>query len=498
MRRLLNVPFSPLLLGIYPIVHIYSINAGSVDLSIVAPPILAAAVATFILMVIGALIMRDWKKGAILVNIALFSSYLCTSFIDSVCPWIYGTSISKFIAAGIIVLILVLLVKVRKPLRNNPYAPELTRITNFATTVLLLIPLMSIAFHGLMNPPSHVTASSRALQERREARPDVYYIILDGYAREDILKQDFGFDNSPFTNFLRRKGFFVASKSRSNYAYTYLSLASSLNMSYLNELNQVPDQQVECIQRITDNNVARLFRAHGYQIIHFAPMWVGMNTHSYSKNTFNPARVDEFQLLILKRFLLRAFVKDRISNIFRSRTHYTLRRMKELTKDPRPKFVFAHLLCPHPPYVFDREGKLPPPMNISVPPPGSMDWAPKNRYVDQLYFLNHLIEDTVTHILKTSKSKPIIIIQGDHGPGCDGTSDTPTPLMVRERMSILNAYYVPMKMRSKLYPSITPVNTFNVIGSSLFHVTFPLLPDESFYSGPMGVTPYEFKRVTQK
>ena len=30
--------------------------------------------------------------------------------------------------------------------------------------------------------------------------PDIYYIILDAYARDDSLLEDYGFDNSPFLN----------------------------------------------------------------------------------------------------------------------------------------------------------------------------------------------------------------------------------------------------------------------------------------------------------
>ncbi len=65
-------------------------------------------------------------------------------------------------------------------------------------------------------------------------KPDIYYIILDGYGRGDVLKSVYGFDNEKFYNELENRGFFIARKSNANYAQTTLfSLASSLNMEYL-------------------------------------------------------------------------------------------------------------------------------------------------------------------------------------------------------------------------------------------------------------------------
>src|SRR5690606_9774336 len=63
--------------------------------------------------------------------------------------------------------------------------------------------------------------------------PDIYYVIMDGYARSDTLKRDYGYDNSQFEGFLKEKGFHVIEDSRSNYRWTFLSLASSLNMEHL-------------------------------------------------------------------------------------------------------------------------------------------------------------------------------------------------------------------------------------------------------------------------
>ena len=63
--------------------------------------------------------------------------------------------------------------------------------------------------------------------------PDIYVIVLDTYMRSDALKQDLGYDNSPFINQLTKMGFYVASCGHPNYTFTYASISALLNMRYI-------------------------------------------------------------------------------------------------------------------------------------------------------------------------------------------------------------------------------------------------------------------------
>ncbi|MEJ2571741.1 MAG: hypothetical protein P8Y98_14510, partial [Anaerolineales bacterium] len=66
--------------------------------------------------------------------------------------------------------------------------------------------------------------------------PDIYYIILDMYTRQDVLENTLKYDNSYFISQLEGLGFFIASCSRSNYDSTVLSLGSSLNLDFFQNL----------------------------------------------------------------------------------------------------------------------------------------------------------------------------------------------------------------------------------------------------------------------
>ena len=68
--------------------------------------------------------------------------------------------------------------------------------------------------------------------------PDIYLLLLDGYARHDILDMRFGLDDTPFLDGLRARGFTVAAASHSNYIATIPSLSSFLNYR---QLVDVPD-----------------------------------------------------------------------------------------------------------------------------------------------------------------------------------------------------------------------------------------------------------------
>ena len=63
--------------------------------------------------------------------------------------------------------------------------------------------------------------------------PDVYWIALDGYPRQDVLQQFFHFDNSPFVASLRSLGFTVYDRARVNFPETIFSISSTTSMAFL-------------------------------------------------------------------------------------------------------------------------------------------------------------------------------------------------------------------------------------------------------------------------
>ncbi len=67
---------------------------------------------------------------------------------------------------------------------------------------------------------------------------------------------------------------------------------------------------------------------------------------------------------------------------------------------------------------------------------------------------------------------------------------------VRERLSILNAYFLPGEGAVELYKEITPVNTFRLILNRYFGTDLKLLEDRSYFS--TCEHPYRFLDVTDE
>jgi hypothetical protein len=160
-------------------------------------------------------------------------------------------------------------------------------------------------------------------------------------------------------------------------------------------------------------------------------------------------------------------------------------------------------MAPHPPYLFGENGESVPGAKLKM---GGRAWRQKKDYLKQLTFVNKEVEKIVSEILIKSKVPPIIILQADHGPASTfsedmfwqgtGWSETPTENMLKERMGIFNAYYLPSGGNDLLYESITPVNTFRLVFDFYFNTNCGLLADQSYYS--TYDRPYEFINVTDK
>jgi hypothetical protein len=156
--------------------------------------------------------------------------------------------------------------------------------------------------------------------------------------------------------------------------------------------------------------------------------------------------------------------------------------------------VVLHLLVPHHPYAFDRDG-------------GFVSREEENRrtrsenYASQVLAANLMIRRLVDGVLERSPSPPVIILQGDEGPYPLGTEDASFQWLragaeiLRERSGILNAYYLPGDGAKRLHPHISPVNSFRVVFNEYLGTRLPILPDRTI--GHLSDRqPYAFADVT--
>jgi len=361
-----------------------------------------------------------------------------------------------------------LIVKYKDRLRNP------TLFLNVMSGALLVLVLVNVFMSGSHGGPNikvdevRQAANNKAVTTPDPATlPDIYYIILDSYGSESFLSSHYGYDNSGFVRWLEDRGFYVARDSQSNYNQTYWSLASSLNLNYVDPQILRKGDNATLRKMIEDNSLMRFLKSKGYRFAFFGSSYPLTQRNRYADFTLGSGWANsEFTRTLLSTTAVRYFtpahttrkaVLNAFSNIPRARNEVD-----------GPLFLFAHIEPPHAPYLFDRNGK----------PLKQTDDEDK-MYVEQLMFVNKKVETLVDRILAESKRPPVIIVQGDHSPKQSGKT---------RQTEILNVYHLPVGA-NLLYPSITPVNSFRVVLNSVFGTDFKLLQDHSYEGYPEQSSP---------
>ena len=385
----------------------------------------------------------------------------------------------------------------------------LTTILNIVAAIVVIIPTINVAGHELRAASHDIRrAESMVIHEvdlgEEDSLPDIYYIVSDGYASANTLKEVFDFDNSEFIDYLFDRGFYVASESTSNYMNSRSSLASSLNMDYINYLSEELGEGFTDLDpmyaMLQDYEVWRLLRSKGYEFIHFGSWWNPTAHNDYADKNFNYWQIPGFPWVLFRMtiaypFCIELGIVDDTFTRHRECALYTFDNLADIPNIKGPTFVFAHVLIPHHPYVFDRNSKY-----LTVEE--ANERSREVNYVDQLIFTNNKLKVLIDELLLNSEVPPIIILQADEAPYPEGTDardfkwEEATEAQLREKMGILNAYYLPDVDKNALYPSITPVNSFRLVFNLYLDAGFELLPDKNY--AYYGGHPYKFFDVTEK
>lgn len=346
------------------------------------------------------------------------------------------------------------------------------------------------------------------MRSYKNSQTDVYYIILDGYGRRDILLDYYQFDNTDFIEYLENKGFYIAEESRSNYIQTSLSIASSLNLSYI-EPNSIFNENT--IQRwalknlINESNIRSFFERQGYQFITIDSGYLYTNIENADIHLSPFISINDFERIFLTSSVF--VIADDLNwnripfytyNTHRRRLQYAFNQLTRIKDFPGKNFVFVHLVIPHPPFVVDEYGNPKTPWRAFSM--GDVEFVGTqeeyiNGFIDQIKYTNQQITKFVDSVLNQSDSDAIIVLQGDHGPRLQTNWDSIDDTCIREAVSILNAYYLPNQNSFGLYLSITPVNTFRIILNDYFGTQLEMQPDSTYFSNYL--RPFNFTDVTE-
>jgi hypothetical protein len=328
---------------------------------------------------------------------------------------------------------------------------------------------------------------------------NVYFFMLDGHPRFDVLRDVYHYDASKLQNAMEKLGFYVVEKSHSNYPVTVFSLTGTFNM-------KLPDKTMPLKIHNFNSDYVRgrsspaltAFRERGYKVawttngflswtscggledvcIQRNDAWVKINlqeravirmTYLYRWVSQLLTRLNQLYLYGKPPTFMNALTDTALA--YNSFSADSIRDSFDELPD-EPYFWFAHMLATHNPNAGPNCGYM---------ASGQGNWgAPHLNHLTQHfdYYLQCLHAQLTRSMEALVKHDPdaIIIVQSDHGSnGRYGSlrhmRERPTAnwnkVDIDELFGNLSMIRLPKECRDMLHPKLTPVNNFPIIFSCI-------------------------------
>lgn len=493
MTDLKTRPLYLLLLPVFFVLHGYLENFGFISLRDATILCFSYILLTLSINVFSWFFFRNWTKAAVITVIWMSFFFFFGALHEFLRENVeirffsrYSFLLSTFFL--LLIAIFIYLKKIKKPfLRSTMYL-------NVLFLVYILVDLSGIIMKTIHPHPHHLSVYGFARQNKYQVcdtckKPDIYFLLMDEYTSSKALREYFHFENN-LDSFLVKAGFSIQTGSRSNYNFTPFSMSATLNMTYIDGIENIKsvtaDDYATCGVLVRDNEVIKFLDQHGYEIVNYSVFDLAGNP-AMVEQSFLPLKTK----LITDRTLFARMNKD-IGWLLMTyfpfklfKRNYILKhrdnnmKFQELVeksaseKKSKPRFIYAHFYMPHPPYYFDRYGN--PSDNATVYHQFKTDPLPA--HLEYLLYSNERIKEMVTAI-RANDPGAIIILLGDHGYRKRVKGDAPEP---QHFFQNLNAVYYPDHDYTGLYDSITNVNLFRVIFNKNFNQHFPLIKDSTVY-----------------
>ncbi len=392
MRKILSIPFYPILMAPVPLIALVVINIDQVNLWSGLRFFLLSVLAGVLVTGWFRLLLQDWNRAA-------FVTMLLIIFWNA---WQYLDTFSRIIA---LVLIAALAVFVRPPKLNLVKA-------NLGLN-LLAIYLISISgglalFRGAARdiPLTRIKAAQAFTID--ETAPDLYLVIVDSYGGRSVLVDRFGYNNNPFLDQIAALGFKTGECPPLG-PHTDVALASILNPTW--------ERDEELWEQIRRSEVRATLELRGYQTVAYETgyvwdEWTDADLYLHPDHSAGLTELEALSVLITPL--------EEMDGVFfngpgdmakraRARTYLIFDSLAWSAFTEGPQFVFAHILQPHPPFVFAADGS-----ELS----GGIDFNQREYdagYMGQLQYINTRLVAVLTQVV-TQDPDSIVIVTGDHGP----------------------------------------------------------------------------------
>ena len=431
------------------------------------------------------LLYRNYSKANLVAFCIMAFNFFFGSVHDALKKIFSESFITKyiFILPAALVLFIVLLVVIKK--RKRP----LLKLTNYLNVLLIILLLAdTVLLTGkIINKKSNSYSLPAGFKACESCpKPDIYFILADEYAGNNELKDLFHFDDSIFLSQLAALNFHTIPHSSSNYNYTPFSVASILNMNYLDlkgKERAKPDLTYS-YQSIRDNQLLQFLRANNYDFFNYS-VFDFEGQPARVRETFLPVKT---RLITAQTFLHRFDKEIRFNLVSRWKSKKNLEILTYTNRDnnkniynltwklaekttTKPRFVYTHLMMPHYPYYYDKNGKEQPFETLL-----ESNQVNKEAYIEYVQYTNKKLLALIDHLLKSSSTPPIIVLMGDHG-----FRHFEEPVESKYYFLNLASVHLPSNNYSAFTDSLTGVNFFRTILNSAFDQRLPYLKDSTIY-----------------
>ena len=444
-----------------------------------------AAVALFF---IGRLFSKDRAKSVLISFLGIYVILYCRTIYQYYGKALPGdqriSNTHFFIVLGLFMILITILI-----LRSTTTASKkFSRFLNILFSILILLTSIGIGYK-ILTPGKQLTLLTQDIAGMNQpmfAKPNIYLLLFDEYQGDDGLKEFYGTTNPGPSPMLRQKGFFVVPHSQSNYNYTFYSVPSLMNMSYLNfsdgKLDFDLPRVISSLRTMKEENRFTSFlQQQGYTLINHSFLQMG-NIPSPHRTLFVPH--DGFTAIYSRTFPgwaqedLLHFIPSNIVQKFSHTEFYQIYEYNkeviaatEMTINERssgPKFVYSHLLIPHPPMLTDSNGNL---KNIreTMFENNLASVSLAASYTSYIKYANRILGKMVTDIQKQDPAATIIFAS-DHG-----LRSYPD----RQQYIFNNqcAVYIPGSKYEGFYDTLSLVNLLRLVLNNACGQKIPLLPD---------------------
>lgn len=509
-------PLHAPLVPVFLVLSFYSQNIQTFEFGVTLRPLLVGATAALLLCAAFAALLRDLRKAG------LVSALACALFMtsgralagfegDALLLGVHPATALRLLGGALVTGLAILLARVR-------WTCELpTALLNLLLLSTTGVACLQIATYQLEVRPAPLTSEADAPLVRvadPAALPHIVHIVLDGYGRHDVLREWYGHDNEPFLRALEQRGFYVAREANANYCQTGLSLPSTLGMRPFDGMPADSGDRQAMVTAFQQNAVCRTLRSLGYTVMVY-PSGYHVTAHIEGASYAARERLSQFERGLLDLSALATgsagslpAIGEASADAHRARLRFAFEHIPTQVERRKPTFVIAHLICPHPPFLLDAEGR-PLPLERRYDTGDGNDWLAWNPgktpddyragYIAQLRYANAAVLRTIDQIQARAARPTVILLQSDHGPGSMldwvGGLEQSNPV---ERLAILSATRYPDRDYKQLHPRISPVNTYRLLFNRTFQLSqpLPLLPDRSYFSTLD--RPYHFHDVTDR